>query len=436
MPVGSILTRQELPDTVASLADLLFESEAYALPPGWHEAGFSSGMGKCSRLLWLCFSVLALCSTGPADASARLKDIADFEGARDNMLVGYGLVVGLNGTGDDLTRSIFTRESLIGMLERLGVNARDNNLRSKNVAAVMVTSTMSAFARQGTHLDIGVSAVGDSQSLLGGTLVVTPLLGADGEVYAVAQGEVTVAGYSAKGQGTTVVKGVPTAGRIANGAIVEREVAFDMRQMPTMNITLRNPDFTTAARVAAAIDGTLGLRLASAVDSGTVRLNIPEYRRNDLVGLITEIEQIRVDPDQIAKVVINEADGVIVMGENVRISTVAVAQGSLTVRITETPQVSQPAPFSGGGAPGAAGGGGAGGVQFAPGGGAATAVVPRTDIKVTEEGTRRLAVVPQGVTIQELVNSLNALGIGPRDMISILQTVKAAGAMQADLEIR
>ena len=378
------------------------------------------------RLLAL---LAAACFVGTANASVRLKDIADFEGARDNMLVGYGLVVGLNGTGDDLTRSIFTRESLIGMLERLGVNARDNNLRSKNVAAVMITATMSSFARQGTHLDIGVSAMGDSQSLLGGTLVVTPLLGADGEVYAVAQGEVTVAGYSAKGQGTTVVKGVPTAGRIANGAIIERELNFDMRQMPYMNITLRNPDFTTAERVAGAIDAVLGLKAAGAVDAGTVRLQIPEYRRADLVGLITEVEQIRVDPDQVAKIVINEADGVIVMGENVRISTVAVAQGSLTVRITETPQVSQPAPFTGGGAPGAARGGGGRG-------GASTVVVPRTDVKVDESNDRRLAVVPQGVTIQELVNSLNALGIGPRDMIAILQTIKAAGAMQADLEIR
>jgi len=375
---------------------------------------------------------------GPASASVRLKDIADFEGARDNPLVGYGLVVGINGTGDDLTRSIFTRESLIGMLERLGVNARDSNLRSKNVAAVMVTATMPSSARQGTHLDVSVSAMGDAQNLLGGTLVVTPLLGADGEVYAVAQGEVTVAGYSVRGQGTTVVKGVPTSGRIANGAIIEREINFDMRQMPYINMSLRNPDFTTAERCAAAIDSTLRQPIAAAVDAGTVRLTIPDAMRGDLVGLLTTIEQIRVEPDEVARVVINEADGVIVMGENVRISTVAVAQGSLTVRITETPEVSQPAPGTRGGVPPAGGGAarGAGGAQFAPGGGATTAVVPRTNIQVDEQNQHRLAVVPQGITIQELVNSLNALGIGPRDMISILQTIKAAGAMQADLEIK
>lgn len=372
-------------------------------------------MRQIARLL--LFVVCAACSalpSGTAFASVRIKDIADFAGARDNMLVGYGLVVGLNGTGDDLTRSIFTRESLIGMLERLGVNARDTNLRAKNVAAVMVTATMSSFARQGTHLDISVSAMGDAQNLQGGTLVVTPLLGADGEVYAVAQGEVTVAGFSARGQGAVVVKGVPTAGRIANGAIVERELAFDMRAMPYLNISLRNPDFTTAERMAAAIDMALGLPLAAAVDSNTVRLTIPQARRGDLVGLITQIEQLRIEPDQVARVVINEADGVIVMGENVRISTVAVAQGSLTVRITETPQVSQPAPLSNG----------------------RTTVTPKTNIEVDEKNNRRLAVLPQGVTIQELVGSLNALGIGPRDMIAILQTIKSAGAMQADLEIR
>jgi flagellar P-ring protein precursor FlgI len=287
--------------------------------------------------------------------------------------------------------------------------------------------------------------MGTSQNLQGGTLVVTPLLGADGEVYAVAQGEVSIAGYTAKGQGQSITKGVPTSGRIANGAIVERELPFDLRQMPYMNISLRNPDFTTAERVAGVINDALRSKAASALDSGTVRLELTETMKNDMVGLLGTIEQLRVEPDQVARVVINEADGVIVMGENVRISTVAVAQGSLTVRITETPEVSQPAPFTRGGTPPAgagAGGGDAGaggpngGVQFAPGGGATTAVVPRTNIQVDEKSDRRLAVLPQGITIQQLVNSLNALGIGPRDMISILQTIKASGAMQADLEIR
>jgi flagellar P-ring protein precursor FlgI len=398
-------------------------------------------MTRFARLLLSLLATTALIWPGAdANATVRLKDIADFEGARDNLLIGYGLVVGLQGTGDDLTRDIFTRESLIGMLERLGVNARDPQLRTKNVAAVMVTGTLRADARQGSRIDITISAVGDALNLQGGTLVVTPLLGADGEVYAVAQGGISVAGYTARGQGATITKGVPTSGRIPNGAIVEREIAFDIRSMKSMNIALRNPDFTTAERIAQAINAGLHQQLATALDSGTVKLNIPDQAKPDMVGFIESVEQLRVEPDQIARVIIDEANGIIVMGENVRISTVAVAQGSLTVRITETPQVSQPGAFAPGpgtaAAPANGRAPGQGGVQFAPGGGAATAVVPRTNIQVDEQNNKRLAVLPPGITIQELVNSLNALGIGPRDMISILQAIKAAGAMQADLEVR
>ena len=398
-------------------------------------------MTRFARLLLSLLATTALIWPGAdANATVRLKDIADFEGARDNLLIGYGLVVGLQGTGDDLTRDIFTRESLIGMLERLGVNARDPQLRTKNVAAVMVTATLRADARQGTRIDINISAVGDALNLQGGTLVVTPLLGADGEVYAVAQGGISVAGYTARGQGATITKGVPTAGRIPNGAIVEREIAFDIRSMKSMNIALRNPDFTTAERIAQAINTGLHQPLATALDSGTVKLTIPDAVKPDMVGFIESVEQLRVEPDQIARVIVDEANGIIVMGENVRISTVAVAQGSLTVRITETPQVSQPGAFAPGpgnaSAPANGRAPGQGGVQFAPGGGAATTVVPRTNIQVDEQNNKRLAVLPPGITIQELVNSLNALGIGPRDMISILQAIKAAGAMQADLEVR
>jgi flagellar P-ring protein precursor FlgI len=404
-----------------------------------------SGMTRKLRLLLTLLATTAMIWPGfGADAAVRLKDIADFEGARDNLLIGYGLVVGLQGTGDDLTRDIFTRESLIGMLERLGVNARDPALRTNNVAAVMVTSTLRADARQGTRIDIVISAVGDAKNLQGGTLVVTPLLGADGEVYAVAQGQLSVAGYTAKGQGATVTKGVPTSGRIPNGAIVEREIAFDLRSLNSMNIALRNPDFTTAARIAQAINAALHQPLANALDSGTVKLTVPDSAKADMVGFVTSVEQLRVEPDQVARVIIDEANGIIVMGENVRISTVAVAQGSLTVRITETPQVSQPgalAPRGNAAAPpkpepARPAAPGQNGVQFAPNGGAATTVVPKTNITVDEEKNRRLAIVPPGITIQELVNSLNALGIGPRDMISILQAIKAAGAMQADLEVR
>jgi flagellar P-ring protein precursor FlgI len=377
----------------------------------------------------------------PVAAASRLKDIADFEGIRENMLVGYGLVVGLNGTGDSLNRSIFTRESLIGMLERLGVNARDTSLRTQNVAAVMVTARLPAFSRQGSHIDVTVSTLGDAKSLLGGTLVVTPMLGADGEVYAVAQGTVQ-SGFVAQGQAATVTKGVPTSGRVPNGAIVEREIAFELSDLHSVNLMLHNPDLTTARRIADVINAYLRTPAAHPLDPSTVMVNVPQSFNGGIVGLVTDIEQLRVEPDQPARVVIDEQNGVIVMGENVRISTVAIAQGNLTVKVTETPQVSQPSPFAPAGlAPtvdpttGLPAAGGQGGVQFAPGGGAQTVVVPRTNVEVDEGSQKRLAVLPEGVSLQELVNSLNALGVGPRDMISILQAIKAAGALQADIEV-
>ena len=346
-------------------------------------------------------------------ASARIKDIVDVEGVRDNMLIGYGLVVGLNGTGDSLNNSPFTEQSLTGMLERMGVNTRGTNLRTKNVAAVMVTATLGAYAAQGTRIDVTVSAMGDSKSLLGGTLLVTPMMGADGEVYAVAQGPIAVSGFTAQGQGASVTRGVPTSGRISSGAIVEREIQFSLAELPVLRLSLRNPDFTTAQRVATAINIQLRGNRAQATDPASVLINVPEARRGDVVGLVTEIEQLRITPDQVARVVVDEKSGVIVMGENVRISTVAIAQGNLTIRITETPQVSQPGPFSQG----------------------QTAVVPRTDIQVDDQSNNRLAVMNSGVTLQELVQSLNALGVGPRDMIAILQSVKAAGALQAEIEV-
>ncbi|BAI72478.1 flagellar P-ring protein precursor [Azospirillum sp. B510] len=346
-------------------------------------------------------------------ASARIKDIVDVEGVRDNMLIGYGLVVGLNGTGDSLNNSPFTEQSLTGMLERMGVNTRGTNLRTKNVAAVMVTATLNAYAAQGTRIDVTVSAMGDSKSLLGGTLLVTPMMGADGEVYAVAQGPIAVSGFTAQGQGASVTRGVPTSGRISSGAIVEREIQFSLAELPVLRLSLRNPDFTTAQRVATAINIQLRGNRAQATDPASVLINVPEARRGDVVGLVTEIEQLRITPDQVARVVVDEKSGVIVMGENVRISTVAIAQGNLTIRITETPQVSQPGPFSQG----------------------QTAVVPRTDIQVDDQSNNRLAVMNSGVTLQELVQSLNALGVGPRDMIAILQSIKAAGALQAEIEV-
>ncbi len=351
-----------------------------------------------------------------AQAASRLKDLVNFEGVRDNMLVGYGLVVGLNGTGDTLTNSPFTVRSLIGMLERLGINTSGdfNTIKTKNVAAVMVTATLPPFAKQGGRIDVTVGTMGDAKSLQGGVLLVTPLEGADGEVYAVAQGSVS-SGFSASGaSGSSVTKGVPTSGRISDGAIVEREVGFRLADLSTLRLSLRNPDFTTAKRVAEAINKHLKNKIADATDSATVRLQIPEARRGDVVGMMTELEQLMATPDQVAKVVIDEQSGVIVMGENVHISTVAVAQGNLTIKINETPQVSQPAPLSTGGT---------------------TTIVPRSDVSVDEGKDNKLAMLKYGVSLQQLVQSLNALGIGPRDMISILQSIKAAGALQADLEM-
>jgi flagellar P-ring protein FlgI len=359
---------------------------------------------------------LIFASFQPVQAASRLKDVVDFEGVRDNMLVGYGLVVGLNGSGDTLTNSPFTERSLIGMLERLGVNENSDfaTIKTKNIAAVMVTATLPPFAAQGARIDVTVGTMGDAKSLQGGVLLVTPLQGADGEVYAVAQGAVS-SGFSATGSsGSSVTRGVPTSGRISNGAIVEREVNFHLADLTSMRLTLRNPDFTTSQRVADAINKYMKRKVADPVDSAAVRLTVPPERRGDVVGLMTEIEQLPVQPDQIARVVIDENSGVIVMGENVHINTVAIAQGNLTIRISETPQVSQPAPFSQGGT---------------------TTVVPRTDISIDEGKDNKLAMLKSGVSLQELVQGLNALGIGPRDMISILQSIKASGALQADLEL-
>ena len=364
-------------------------------------------------VLAAAWASLILLST-PAGASSRIKDIIEFEGVRDNMLVGYGLVVGLNGTGDSLSDGHFTKQSLQAMLNRLGVKPTDAGLDSNNVAAVMVTATLPPFARLGIRIDVTVSSLGDSESLLGGTLLVTPILGADGEVYAVAQGQLAVGGFTAQGEAETITKGVPTSARIANGGIVEREVGFDMSTMETIKLSLRNPDFTTARRVAQAINAFLGTAAASPRDLSTVLLTVPDSYRSNVVNLLTDIEQLRVEPDQLARVIIDEQSGIIVMGENVRISTVAIAQGNLTIRITEAAQVSQPGPFAEVGE---------------------TITVARTDIEVEEGEDMRLTIVNDGVTLQQLVNGLNALGIGPRDMITILQAIKTAGALQAEIKV-
>jgi flagellar P-ring protein FlgI len=364
---------------------------------------------RVSTMFFFCLTLFAWTT---AWADVRIKDIAEVQGVRENQLIGYGLVVGLNGTGDKLNNNVFTRESLIGMLERLGVNTRDQvtSLSTKNIAAVMVTAQLPAFARSGTHIDIAISALGDATNLTGGTLLVTPLLAADGEVYAVGQGTLTTGAIAARGAASSVTRGVPTSARLANGATVEKEVPFSFEKGNGLWLALRNPDLTTAQRIASAINKTVG-KIAKVTDPRTVRLDLSTH---DPVETLTEIENLRVEPDNSAVVVIDEASGTIVMGANVRISTVAIAQGNLTIRVTETPEVSQPGPLSNG----------------------QTTVTPKTTIQIDDQHDKKLGVLSTSVTLRDLVASLNALGVGPRDLISILQSIKAAGALQADLEIR
>lgn len=425
------------------------------------------------RIFILCIvgTLISLLSThAEAGVKSRIKDIVSFQGVRDNQLVGYGLVIGLNGSGDSLRKSIFTKESLISMLDRMGVNIREaGDIDTKNIAAVMVTATLPAFARHGSRVDVVVSAMGDAKNLLGGTLLVTPLVGADGEVYAVAQGPVATSGFSAQGKASSVTKGVPTSGRIANGAIVEKEIGYELAQLDSMNLSLRNPDFTTAQRIEQVINTHTGQALAKALDGSTVHMKIPANYDGDRVALLTRIEQLEVIPDQPAKVVVDDHDGVIVMGENTKISMVAVSHGSLTVRITEEEQVSQPNSFTTGvpeivqstnntttnntqniqGALTLADGALSGTTTNASlsqvttanqtqsnqtAAGATTQKVDRTNVDIQEEKSK-MGIVPANAGLQDLVDSLNALGATPRDMITILQSIKAAGALQASIEV-
>lgn len=362
------------------------------------------------------FSIIGavfLLAGGQAAASSRIKDIADFEGVRENQLVGYGLVVGLNGTGDNIKSINFAKESLISMLDQLGINARDGQLKSKNIAAVMVTASLPPFARQGSRIDVMVSAMGDAKSLQGGTLIATPLSGANGEVYAVAQGQIATGSVSAQGNNASVTRGVPTSGRIANGAIIENEIDFALDSLKNIRIALRNPDFTTARRISDAINAMLGQPASKALDPATVDLQIPQEYEDKVVDLMTKVEQLQVQPDQLAKVVIDESSGIIVIGKDVKINRLAIAQGNLTIKISEIPMVSQPLPFSNG----------------------TTVTQNVTAIDINEEVNSRLSVLDTGVNLQELVDGLNALGVTPRDLISILQAVKASGALQADIEV-
>ena len=359
----------------------------------------------------LVASLAVVAAATSVEAQSRIKDIASIEGVRTNQLVGYGLVVGLNGTGDSLRNAPFTRQSLEGMTERLGVNIRGANANTKNTAAVMVTADLPPFATPGSRIDVNVASLGDAKSLLGGTLIVTSLQGANNQVYAVAQGSVQTGSVSGSGgSGSSVTRGVPTAGRIASGATVEAETNFQLDAQPEVRLTLRNPDFTTAQRMAAAINQSYP-NTALAENGSVVALRAPAQM--GMSAFISRVENIPVAVDAPAKVIIDEVNGVIVMGEAVRISTVAIAQGNLTISVQESPQVSQPAPFSQG----------------------QTVVVPQSDVTVEEELGREMRIVNGSTSLSTLVNGLNALGVSPRDMISILQAIKSAGALQAEIEV-
>ncbi len=362
---------------------------------------------------------------------ARIKDISSIKSIRANQLFGYGLIIGLNGSGDK-DGTTFTIQGLVNMLEKMGIRLQASDVKVKNVAAVMVNATLPPFARIGKKIDVVVSSIGDAKSLQGGTLLLTPLKGVDGKIYAIAQGPISVGGYSSGGAaGGGVTKNHPTVARISGGATVEREVPLSLKDKRELTIILNNPDFITATRTVRAINLRLGDGIAKAVDSGTVNINVPENFKGDVVSLLAQLEDIDVSPDSVAKVIVNEKTGTVVIGENVRLSTVAVAHGNLSIEIKETQNVSQPQPFS-------PQGGKAGplqtkeGVIVSPGG--STVVTPDTSVAVQEE-KNRLLILPKGDTIGQLVRALNAIGVTPRDLITILQAMKAAGALQASLEI-
>ena len=344
----------------------------------------------------------------------RIKDLVEFDGVRGNDLVGYGLVVGLNGTGDGLRNAPFTEEIMSNILERLGVNVAGEQFRPKNVAAVFVTAALPPFARGGGQIDVTVSAIGDANSLLGGTLIMTPLNAADGQIYAVAQGTIIAGGAVAEGDGANVTQGVPTSGVIPSGARVEREIEFDLSSLNEIRLALRNADFTTAARIETAINNEFGREVAVMLDSGTVQLDVGNTRMSSVAHALGRIENISVEPERKARVVVDQRSGTIVMGDDVRISRVAVSQGNLTLKIQEAPIAVQPNPFSQG----------------------ETVIVPRTQAEIEEEPGIGLAEVPEGTSLSEVIAGLNALGVSPRDMIDILKSIKAAGALHAEFIVR
>ena len=375
--------------------------------------GFFLSATPASRLVRLVMILaLLLVMAQAASAASRIKDIADFEGIRDNQLIGYGLVVGLRGTGDSLRNAPFTEEIMVNILERLGVNVTGEQFRPRNVAAVLVTASLPPFARAGSSIDVTVSSIGDASSISGGTLVMTPLNAADGQIYAVAQGPVLVSGFQAEGDAAQVTEGVPTTGTIPGGARIERELAFEFGTMSRIRLALRSPDFTTAERVESAINRGTGRPLATMLDSGTVELDLSGEAISP-ARVMSRIENLTLTPAQKARVVVDQRSGTIVLGADVKVSSVAVAQGNLSIQIAETPVAVQPNPFSANGE---------------------TVVLPRTEINVFETGPGNIGIVESNVTLSELVAGLNALGVSPREMIDILKSMKTAGALHAAAE--
>lgn len=353
---------------------------------------------------------LSVLATSLTAAPIRLKDLVEFDGVRSNDLLGYGLVVGLNGTGDGLRNSPFTEEIMVNVLERLGVNVTGEQFRPKNVAAVLVTAKLPPFSRAGSSIDVTVSAIGDSQSLLGGTLVMTPLNAADGDIYAVAQGAIIAGGVSAEGDAASISLGVPTTGSIPSGGTVEREVDFNFANLQNLRIALKSPDFTTAARIESAINQRFGHQVALMADSGTINLNLSAMNMRSPAHAIGMIESIEVNPERRARVIVDQSSGTIVLDEHVRIGNVAVSQGNLTLRVQEQPIVVQPNPFAEGD----------------------TIVVQRTGVAIEEEPGTGLAEIREGTNLSEVVAGLNALGVSPRDMIDILKSINASGALYAE----
>ncbi|MBF0492337.1 MAG: flagellar basal body P-ring protein FlgI [Deltaproteobacteria bacterium] len=356
---------------------------------------------------------LLLLSQFPFSAQAsRIKDISNFKGVRNNQLIGYGLVVGLDSSGDS-TSSEVVRKSMGEVLAKMGIGTDVSRFQSKNVAAVMVTATLPAFSKMGSTVDVVVSSIGDAKSLQGGTLLMTPLRGANQEVYAVAQGPISVGGYTAEAPagGSVVKTNHQTVAKITGGAIVEKEVDFGLDKSTELVLALNQPDFTTATRVAQKINENLKGKYANAGDSGSISIQVPGEYQDKVVGLIARLESLEIQPDSTARVVLNERTGTVVMGENVRISTVAVSHGSLNIRIDQSYQVSQPNALSQG----------------------ETAIIPQSDISVSDDKERKLVIVPQGVSIGEIVKALNSMGVSARDLISVLQAIKAAGALQGEL---